>query len=220
VLGSIHAIVLGAALAAVGADASAQRIYTCIDAKGRRLTSDRPIMDCLDREQKELNSSGTVRKTLGPSLTASERSALEDQERKAAEERQRQAEEKRRERAMLARYPNQAMHDAERVKALNAVQEVIVAAHKRTQDLRAQRADLDQEAEFYRKDPSKLPAKLRRQMDENEQMVAGQARFLAHQEDEKRRINAQFDQELARLKVLWAQARGVPAAAASAPARQ
>ena len=27
------------------------RIYSCIDAKGRRLTSDRPIMECLDREQ-------------------------------------------------------------------------------------------------------------------------------------------------------------------------
>ena len=123
---------------------------------------------------------------------------------------------------MLARYPNQATHDAERVKALNAVEDVIGTAHKRTQELRAQRASLEQEAEFFRKDPSKLPARLRRQLDENEQMVAGQARFLAHQEEEKRRINAQFDQELARLKVLWIQARGVPAAAAAAsgPARQ
>lgn len=220
-LGSVHAIAIAAALAAVGADAFAQRIYTCVDAKGRKLTSDRPIMECIDREQKELNASGTVRKTVPPSLTASERAVLEEQERKAAEERQRQAEEKRRERAMLGRYPNQAVHDAERVKALNAVQEVILAAHKRTQDLREQRGALDQEAEFYKKDPSKMPAKLRRQIDENEQMVAGQARFLAHQEDEKRRVNAQFDQELAKLKVLWAQARGVPAAAApaSAPAR-
>ncbi|WP_432214584.1 DUF4124 domain-containing protein, partial [Salmonella enterica] len=35
-------------------------IYTCVDAKGRKLTADRPILDCIDREQKELNASGQV----------------------------------------------------------------------------------------------------------------------------------------------------------------
>ena len=39
----------------------AQGIYTCVDAKGRRLTSDRPIMECIDREQNELSAGGTVR---------------------------------------------------------------------------------------------------------------------------------------------------------------
>ncbi|WP_255440573.1 DUF4124 domain-containing protein [Caenimonas sedimenti] len=217
--GSVRLFALSAVLAAVAGDLWAQRsIYTCVDGKGRRLTSDRPIPECMDREQKELNASGTVRKTVGPSLTAAERAVIEEQERKAAEERQRQSEEKRRERALLGRYPNQGVHDAERVKALNAVQEVIIAGHKRTQDLRDQRKSLEVEAEFYKKDPSKMPAKLRRSLDENEQMVSGQARFLANQEEEKRRVNAQFDQELVRLKVLWAQARGIPATAAAAPA--
>ena len=36
---------------------------------GRKLTSDRPIMECLDREQKVLNPSGTVKTKIGPSLT-------------------------------------------------------------------------------------------------------------------------------------------------------
>jgi hypothetical protein len=35
-----------AAAAAAGASDS---IYTCIDSKGRRLTADRPIPDCIDR---------------------------------------------------------------------------------------------------------------------------------------------------------------------------
>ena len=84
-------LVLAAALGQGWAQPQAPAgIYTCVDAKGRRLTSDRPIVDCLDREQKELNSSGTVRRTLGPSLTASERAAREERDRKAAEERQRQ----------------------------------------------------------------------------------------------------------------------------------
>lgn len=209
----MRAIVIGTALAAVGMAASAQRIYSCVDAQGRRITSDRPIMACLDREQKEHNPSGTVRKVVPPSLTASERAEIEARERKAIEEKQRSEEDRRRERALLGRYPNQAAHDAERTKALAAVQEVIDAALKRTEDLRQQRAELAKEAEEYRADPSKMPPKLRRQLDENAQMMEGQARFLTHQEEEKRRINAQFDQELARLKALWAQqGRGAAAA--------
>ena len=48
-------------------------IYTCIDAHGRRLTSDRPIPACIDREQRELNRDGTVRRIIPPTLTATER---------------------------------------------------------------------------------------------------------------------------------------------------
>ena len=48
-------------------------IYTCIDAHGRRLTSDRPIPACIDREQRELNRDGTVRRIIPPTLTATDR---------------------------------------------------------------------------------------------------------------------------------------------------
>jgi hypothetical protein len=215
---------MGLALAAAGASfsdssfAQTAGIYTCIDAKGRRLTSDRPIAECIDREQKQLNSSGTVRRTIGPSLTAPELAAKEERERKAAEEAQRAAEEKRRERALLARYPNQSSHDTERGKALNAVQEVILAGQKRIVDLQDQRKKLLTEAEFWAKDPTKMPPKLRKDIDENENNIAAQRRFVANQEEEKGRVNKRFDEELARLKVLWAQLRAVPAAAAAAPA--
>ena len=212
---------LALALMAGASMAWSQRIYTCIDSKGRRLTSDRPIPECTDREQKELNSSGTVRRTVGPTMTATERAVFEEQERKANEERMRASEEKRRERAMLSRYPTQAAHDAERVKALNAVQEVILAAHKRTAELQTQRKRIDEEVEFYRKDPSKMPSKLKRQIEENDEHMAGQQRFLDNQEEEKQRVNARFNEELVRLKLLWSQMRAAQAAAgvpaASAP---
>ena len=60
------------------------------------------------------------------------------------------------------------------------------------------------ETEFY-KDPAQWPARLKRQFDENAQQVAAQQRFIAAQEQEKARINARFDEELARLRGLWAQ---------------
>lgn len=183
--------------------AGAAGIYTCVNAKGQRITSDRQIMECLDREQKELNSNGTVRRTIGPSMTAQERAAFEERERRLAEERQRQVDERRANKALLTRYPNQPAHDAERAKAMRAAQDVIAAGGLRVAELQEQRRQLEQETEFY-KDPAKWPAKLKRQLDENDEQMAAQRRFVDAQEEEKKRIAARFDEELARLKALWA----------------
>jgi hypothetical protein len=203
----------GVLLGGLFGQACAEGIYTCVDAQGRRLTADRPIAECNDREQKELNASGTLKRKLGPSLTAEERAAEEDRVHKAAEERNRLAEEKKRERALLTRYPNRQAHDKERLAAIALADDAIAAARKSTDELAAARKRLDIELEFFANDPSKVPAKLKRQIDENGQNIEAQKRFVANQDSEKQRINAQFDEELVKLKQLWAQ-RTAPASAA------
>ena len=184
-----------------------QEVYTCIDKHGRRITSDRPIVDCVDREQRVLDHTGTERRRIGPSLTEHERAAQEVQRRKQAEESARIAEERRRERALTARYPDEATHQAERNAALDQVEEVVVVAHKRVQSLKAERRRLDVELEFYRGDVTKAPVLLQRQIADNEQALADQQRFLATQELEKRRIHQRYDAELAQLRQLWAAQR-------------
>jgi hypothetical protein len=201
----------GILCAVVGLGAWAQQppviagVYTCIDAKGRKLTADRPIAECTDREQKILNPSGTVKAKVGPSLTAQEKAELEQKSKLEAEERNRAAEEKRRDRALLTRYPNKGVHDQERAEALSQIDAVVRAATTRLKELDRQRAAIDEEMEFYKKDPSRAPAYLRRQQDENAQSQLVQRRFIADQEGEIRRVNARFDDELGRLKALWAQ---------------
>ena len=210
-------VVAGAVLAVVGAPAWAQAsIYTCVDGKGRRLTSDRPIPECVDREQRELNTSGTTKRVVGPSLTAQERAALEEKQKLEMEEKLRQQEEKRRDRAMLLRYPSRAVHDKERASALAQIDEVIKAANKRITELGEDRKSLNAELEFYKKDPSKTPASLKRRVDETERSTDVQQRFVADQELEKKRVNLRFDEELIRLKQLWALA--TPAATSTAKA--
>lgn len=186
--------------------AQAQAIYTCVDGSGRRITSDRPIMECIDRSQKELNPSGTVRRQVGPSLTASERALVEARERKAAEEQARVNEEVRRNRALLARYRDQAAHDRARADALALVDDVLVSAGQRTAELAKQRKALDQEVEFYPNTaPENLPPKLRRLLEEHQASVVAQQRFIADQEAERKRVNDRYDEELARLRQLWAE---------------
>lgn len=193
---------------------AAQNIYTCVDGKGRKITADRPIIECIDRTQQELSPSGLVRRQMGPSLTAQERAALEEKEKAAAEVRARETEEKRRDRALLQRYPRPAVHEQERATALAQIDEVIKAASKRTAELAEQRKSINSELEFYEKDPAKAPPALKRRAEENDSSALVQKKFIQDQEQEKRRVNQRFDEELVKLRQLWAIA-SVPAATAS-----
>lgn len=178
-------------------------VYTCVDARGRKLTSDRPIPECTDREQKVLNPSGTVRAKVGPTLTAQEKAEQDQLIKREAEERGRQAEEKRRDRALLTRYPSKQVHDKERQEAIGGINVVIQAAAQRLTELINQRKGIDEEMEFYKKDPSKAPAYLRRQLEENIQSQSVQIRFINEQKAEVERVNVRFDEELGRLRQLW-----------------
>ena len=84
----------GASLWAQGAAGPVPQIYTCTDASGRKLTSDRPIAECRDREQTILNPSGTVKARIGPVLTPYEQSQSEARIRAEQKERARKEEEK------------------------------------------------------------------------------------------------------------------------------
>ena len=40
--------------------------YTCVDSKGNKRSSDRPIPECSDREQRVLNKDGSLRRVIPP----------------------------------------------------------------------------------------------------------------------------------------------------------
>ncbi len=178
-------------------------IYSCTDSQGRRITADRPIAACLDREQRVYGPSGVERARVGPTLTEVEREALAAQRRQQQLAEQRAREDERRLRALVYRYPDKAAHDSERAAAIAQIDDLAALAQRRVADLRTERRKLDAEMEFYAKDPARAPAALRRQVAQNDDALAEQARYLAAQEQEKRRIHQRFDAELAQLRQLW-----------------
>ena len=178
-------------------------IYTCTDAKGRRLTSDRPLPECLDREQRELSQTGATKRIVGASLTAEERAKEEAKLQQEAAIKAKASEERRKDRALISRYPNQRLHDEERAKQLGQVDEVIASLHTRNQELVKQREALNLEMEFYKHNPSKAPPWLLRRLEDNRQQQDSQAKLVVGQLQEKERINARFDEELARLRTIW-----------------
>jgi hypothetical protein len=178
-------------------------IYTCIDAKGRKITSDRKIPACTDREQTVLNPSGTVKATVGPTLTAQEKNQQEAKEKILLQERNRLEEEKKRDRALLIRYPNEPLHHKERAEALAQIALVKQAATVRAAELHAEYAKLQDELAFYAKDPKRAPTKLRHQFEAAKLALEGQDHFIADKDIETARTNARFDEELQRLRPLW-----------------
>ena len=189
-------------LLAQGQAPSATGIYTCVDAQGRKLTSDRPIPDCVNREQRVLNRDGSVQRVLPPTLTAEERAERDAAQRKADLARAAQADAVRRDRNLMARFPNEATHHKAREAALDTVRVAMKATEQRVKELATERKPLLDEAEFYKN--RSVPARLKQQLDANDAGVAAQHQSASNQELELARINRLYDAELDRLRRLWA----------------
>lgn len=180
-------------------------IYSCVDASGRKLTADRPIPECLDREQRVLNPSGTVKSTIGPHLSEKDRMALEAKRRAEEAERLRKDEVRRRDLALLARYPNQDAHQQGRAQALAQVREAQHSANSKLDELLQEQKTIDQELEFYVSNPSQTPASLVQRRKATGEGISMQRKLMAEQDRQMQRINANFDEELGRLKPMWEQ---------------
>jgi len=196
------AVAAGLMLYWLGAGTASAAIYSCVDGNGKKLTSDRPIVECANRDQKVLNPDGSVKRIVPPTPTADERAEQEARERQAAAERVAHQDAIRRDRNLMVRFPNEAAHQKARAKALDDVRNAVAQSEKRLAGLAAERKPLLDEAEFYVGRP--LPLKLRQQLDANDAATDAQRVLIQNQQAEMVRINALFDVELARLRKLWA----------------
>ena len=174
------------------------------------MTSDRPIPQCQDREQRVLGPSGMERSRLGPALTETEMAERLEQRRQAALQQQREKEQRRRDAALLARYPDRRSHDAARRDSLQTIEEQQAMVQQRLGLLGREQAQLQQELEFYAKDPGKAPARLRTSMQEVDQEMQEQRLLLQGHQDDARRMHNRFDAELQRLQPLWNPQAGTP----------
>ena len=211
------------AMLITASSAQAQQIYSCVDANGKRLTSDRPLPECATRDQRVLNADGSVKKVLSPTLTADEAVQQENRDRAAAAARSAQQDAVRRDRNLTLRFPTEAAHAKARADALNDVRKAVESSERRMTVLAGERKPLVSEAEFYEGKP--LPLKLKQALDANDATTDAQRTLIQNQQVEMVRINALYDAELARLRRSWG---GAPAgsmgavsttAAASAPVK-
>jgi Domain of unknown function (DUF4124) len=193
--------------------APAAQIYSCVDANGKRLTSDRPIPECTAREQRVLNADGSVKAVVPPTPTADERAEIEARQRDAIAEQAARLDALRRDRNLMVRFPNEAVHRKAREAALGDMRKAVKSSEARMALLASERKPLLDESEFYVGKP--LPSKLKQQLDANDAAVEAQRELVQDQQAEMVRINALYDAELERLKKLWGGAR--PGSLGAAP---
>jgi hypothetical protein len=232
--GMVMAVALGVPAAAWAQPVNLKEggaIFTCTAASGRKLTADRPIPECNDREQRVLNKDGSLRMVLMPSLTADERAAIDEAEKRKARDRAAKLDAVRRDRNLLSRYPNEPVHAKAREAALDTARASIRSSEQRLVELEKDRKPLQAEAEFYQGKP--LPPKLKRDIDAIDVGLEAQRALVMNQQAEASRINALYDAELSRLRQLWggaepgslgplpqsAHATAAPAAAPAAAAK-
>lgn len=198
--------------------AAAANIYTCVNAKGQRITSDRPIAECLDRAQELRNSDGSVRRVVPPSMTAEERAAHEERLRAEMVAAAMRRDAIRLDRNLLSRYPDEARHQKARRAALEPLNTALAATERRLTELEHERKRLQDEAEFYK--GRDLPRELKIKFGNNQAALQAQQDAAQNHQAEINRINTSYDQELARLKRLWAGAApgsvSLPASASAA----
>jgi len=199
-------------LGAAAAWADKPAIYKCVDGNGKTLTSDRPIAECIAREQRVLNADGSVKRTVPPTLTADELAEQEARERRMAIERAAQQDAVRRDRNLRLRFPNEAAHNRARAAALDDLRKSITISEKRLAALNAERKPLLEEAEFYV--GRTMPRRLKQAMDAIDATSEAQRSLIVNQQNEIVRINGLYDVELERLRRLWA---GQPSTADAAP---
>jgi hypothetical protein len=188
------------------------QVFTCVNAAGRSLTSDRLIGECMDREQRVLSRDGTLLRIVPASLTADERAEKEAKERKEAAAREARSEAVKRDRNLMQRFPNVAAHQKAREQALEVTQFAITQSEARLADLERERKPLLDETEFYK--GKTMPGKLKGQLDANDAATAAQKELLVTQKAELERASKLYDVELAYLKKLWA---GAPPGSLQAP---
>ena len=180
---------------------SATGIYSCVDSTGKKHTSDRPIPECLDREQRVLNKDGSQKQTVPPRMNAEERAAEEDRLHQKALADAAAKDAVRRDRNLMLRYPDEAAHNKGREAALDDVRKGIELSKRHLKELQEDRKPLLAETEFYK--GKRLPFKLKSKLEANDAQQQAQKDIIQNQSNEIARVNALYDAELARLKRLW-----------------
>jgi len=186
-------MVLVAAPAA--AQQAPQRMYKCVDARGRTYYTQVPPRECLGRDTQELNKSGTVIRSTPREipLTAEQKAAREAEKKKKLEAEEKAKEERRKDSALLNTYPSEKDIDYARAAALKEAEAAIKETEKRIAAAQKRRKELDSEKEFYTKKP--MPVKLRQDIANIEIEIKNQQELLEAKKREIGGINAKYDED-------------------------
>jgi Domain of unknown function (DUF4124) len=182
-------------LLAAAPAAAQERMYKCVDAKGKTYYTQVPPPECLGRDTQELNKSGSLlrRNPAAIQLSPAQEQAREAERKKKLEEEERSKEERRKNLALLNTYSSEKDIDDARVRALDEAQAAIEATERSIAGAQKRRQELESEKEFYVKKP--MPLKLKTDISNTEIEIKNQTGLLDAKKKEISAINAKYDED-------------------------
>jgi uncharacterized protein DUF4124 len=170
-----------------------QRMYKCIDARGKVYYTQVPPRECLGRDTQELNKSGTVMHKTERAATPAEIQAREAERKKKSEQDERAKEERRRNTALLNTYSSEKDIEDQRTRALREAQAAIESTEKTIAGAQKRQKELEAEKEFYVKKP--MPLKLRNEISNVDIEIKNQTALLESKKKEINSINTKYDED-------------------------
>jgi len=193
-------ILLCCTLLAAAPAAAQERMYKCVDARGKVYYTQVPPPECLGRDTQELNKSGTLIRKNPAVLSPAQEQAREAERRKKLEDEERSREERRKNLALLNTYSSEKDIEEARARALAEAQTAITDTQRAIEGAQKRRKELETEKEFYVKKP--MPFKLKQEIANNEIEIKNQIVLLDAKKKEISTINAKYDEDKRRYSEL------------------
>jgi len=186
-------VLLCSTLLAVAPAAAQERMYKCVDARGKVYYTQVPPPECLGRDTQELNKSGTLIRKNPAAMTPAQEQAREAERRKKLEDEERSREERRKNLALLNTYSSEKDIEEARERSLAETQGAIADTERRIEGAQKRHKELETEKEFYVKKP--MPFKLKQEIANNEIEIQNQIALLDAKKKEISTIKAKYDEE-------------------------
>lgn len=184
------------------------RSYRCVTKAGRKYYGSTIPAQCNGELVEALSAQGTLLFRIEPPLTPEQRAAKEAEEQKAAEaeaakrDAQRAAElQARRDRALLQTYTDEADIERVRRRALASNHEAAAQVQVRIAQLKRRQEQLAKEGEKYQ-DPGKAPHRYQQDVKAVAYDLSLQEQLLQSRQREAAEINARYDEEKRKYRLL------------------
>lgn len=174
------------------------QIYSCKDASGRTVTSDRPMSECGDRAIRELSKTGVIKREIPAEMTPEQKRQREAIEEKQRTEAALTEQKKQQDRALLARYHSENDIEISRRSALAQTQDLIKLDQKTINETESKLKTIETETQFYK--TKTIPFELQTRIDDTTQFLINKKKQMADHQNDLSLINARFDEMLKRYR--------------------
>lgn len=185
-------LLLSASAWAQSQDRAGPGIYSCTDANGRIINSDRPIADCAKRELRVLNSDGSVREVISAPLTKEQQKQRARDEQRSLEDAWAKKVQQARDRNLLQTFEDERAIESLRRRTIADIDHEIRLATLRILSLDKEMKIAQQEVERFKQERGggRMPFVYQQRITDAANAILAEDSLIKDRREERERANA------------------------------